>query len=424
MPSMSEVDAGGEASERALAAWPEGEVWFRGLLRPGAVPWHDEALLETIPPEAAGSYGVRVGERVRVDGTDYEAGDIVIVDTRADQERLAVQVRNARAWLFPWYSRFVPDSLLRPHRRPVDLADYRRQFTARFWNALLMTLGLGAAAIYFADSGMIFLIFAVMWGLYPLVEAGMALTRRVDRLSVEELNVRLVNFEFFRRWIATRKSPLVIVSVSVLAILFVAQMWVGLDPSIEAAALVRERVLENGEWWRVVTTGLLHGSALHVAFNGFALYTIGRILAALVSASFLSFVFLLSVVCGSLASLWLSPGGASVGASGGILGCLGFLLVTTWKFRGTIPGFLEANLIQSILVLAIFGLVGNRFIDNAAHGGGLVAGILVGLLMYPALKLNVPKAGLPVRVLSFFSFTILAAAVAWIARIFLLAGTA
>lgn len=424
MPAMRDADTGGEASERALAAWPEGEVWFRDLLRPGEVPWHDENLLEVVPPDAAGSYGVKLGEGVRVDGRDHDAGDIVRVDTRADQERLAAEVMNARAWIFPWYARLVPDSLLRPHRRPVDLADYRRQFTGRFWNALLMTLGLGGAAVYFADSGMIFLVFAVMWGLYPLVESGMALTRRVDRLSVGELNARLVNFEFFRRWLAARKSPLVIVSVTLLALLFVAQMWVGLDASIDAAALVRERVQENGEWWRVVTTGLLHKDLWHIAFNGFALYTIGRILAALVSASFLSFVFLLSVVCGSLASLWLSPAGASVGASGGILGCLGFLLVTTWKFRGTIPGFLEANLIQSILVLAIFGLVGNRFIDNAAHGGGLVAGVLVGLLMYPALKLSPPKAGLPVRVLSFFSFTILAAAVVWIARIFLLAGSA
>ncbi len=416
MNESSEVEDGRVLDP--LAAWPDGEVWFREYLDKDRAPWLDENLFSPVPVEAAGQYGLRMNERTRVDGATYEAGEIVVVESRRDLLRLASNLPKVGEWIFPWYGRAVPDVLLNPHQHRISLADYRREFTNRFWSALLKTLALGAVAYYLGEGGMIFLVVAVMWGLHPLVEAGMALTRRPDRLAVSELNSRLVNFECFRRWIAARKSLPLLIGVIVIVLLFVGQTLVGLDRTIQGAALVRAEVMDQGEWWRLVTTGLLHGSFLHLLFNATALYSLGRILAALLSASFIALVFLLSVVIGSLASLWLSPGEASVGASGGILGCLGFLLVTTWKFRGTIPGFLETNLIQSILVLTIFGLVGSKFIDNAAHAGGLITGVALGLLMYPALKLAPRRISIPVRLGSVLSLAVLAAGVAWIGWIF------
>jgi len=170
---------------------------------------------------------------------------------------------------------------------------------------------------------------------------------------------------------------------------------------------VRERVLEDGEWWRVVTTGLMHGNVIHILFNGMALYSLGRVLVALVSPAFLSFVFLFTVVTGSLSSLWLGPGVPSVGASGGILGCLGFLLVVTLKFKKELPGYLRANLVQATIVVAVFGALGNKFIDNAAHAGGLLGGIALGLLACPWMRLA-PGSTRPVfRVLSGVSIVIL-----------------
>lgn len=417
MNAGAEVGGGANWEENWLDAWSEGEVWFRRDLEERNLPWMREELLPAVPVEAQGHYGLRVDQRVRVDGVTYEPGETVVVDSRRDLLRLAGEV-GGREWIFPWYPRFVPSSLLMPLRRRISLTDYRREHLGRFGVALAKTLGLGAAWHFLGELGFIFLILAVMWGLYPLVDAVMALMRRVDRLSVAELNSRLVNFEFFRRWIAARKSPPVLVGVVVLGLLFVAQILVGVDRSILAAALVREEVLPGGEWWRVVTTGLLHGSALHVAFNGFALHSLGRILTALLGAPLLGFVFLFAVVLGSLASLEFSPAAASVGASGGILGCLGFLLVAAWKFRGIIPGYLGSSLIQTILVLAIFGLVGNEFIDNAAHAGGLLAGIGLGWIMFPALRLDAGRPGLLVRALSLSSLLVLVAGVGWIGWVF------
>ena len=119
-----------------------------------------------------------------------------------------------------------------------------------------------------------------------------------------------------------------------------------------------------------------------------------------------------SVVTGSLASLFLGQAPASVGASGGILGCLGFLIVVTRKFRDQLPDYLRANLIMSCVVIAIFGLMGSQFIDNAAHAGGFIGGVVLGELLYSQLKLVPGSTRKSIGLVSIISVTILLAGVA------------
>lgn len=397
-----------------LNDWPEGKVWFRDFI-PFGMPWGRESLLPEVPEIAKGSYGVRVGAYTKIGGERYEPGQVVVVETEDEFQRLFSALGSVTDFIFPWFERMIPVSLMVPHRQQVDLASYRHDLQARFLKALLVTIGLVAAAYYFPDLMMLALLGAAFYGLFPLVESAGAWVRRVDRFSVGELNCRMVNHEFFRRWILDHKTGRLKAALGVMVAVFLGQFLVGTDLSIEAAALVRERVIDGGEWWRVVTTGLMHGNVIHILFNGMALYSLGRVLVALLSPAFLSFVFLFSVVTGSLASLWIGPAESSVGASGGILGCLGFLLVVTGKFRTSLPGFLRASLIQSTFVLAIFGLLGSKFIDNAAHAGGLAGGIALGMLFYPGLKLAPTESKFGFRLLSWLSVAVLAAAVGKIA---------
>ncbi len=397
-----------------LGGWKPGEVWFRGLI-PREQPWGEEAFLDEVPDSAKGSYGVKVGATISLDGQRYEPGEIVIVDSRADFERLLPGLGTATDLVFPWYDRFVPAGLAAPHTRRVDGEGYRADVKKRLLKALLLSAGLIAAGFYLPEFRMLALLMATMYGLFPLVEAAMAWFQRVDRLPVEELNRRLVNFEFFRRWLVTRRSRLLKVGVGILVAVFLGQMLAGLGPSIEMAALVKERVKVDGEWWRLITTGLMHGSILHILFNGMALYNLGRVMLALVNPALLSLVFLFTVVTGSLASLYLGPDQPSVGASGGILGCLGFLLVVTGKFRSVLPGFLRASLIQSTIVVSIFGLLGAAFIDNAAHAGGLVGGVALGLVMAPWMRLAPTVSKPAARILSALSLSVLALGVAKVA---------
>tara|TARA_R110000850_G_scaffold60079_12_gene138196 strand:- start:4357 stop:5238 length:882 start_codon:yes stop_codon:yes gene_type:complete len=288
----------------------------------------------------------------------------------------------------------------------------------------MLTVGLLTFGFLKPEFLMMAIIGVAMFGLFPLVESSMAWFRRVDQFSIDELNKRLVRNEFFRLWVMRQPTGMLKVAVGILGLIFVGQMVFDaqnpvsgprIPDSIMRAALVPQAVEENGEWWRIVTTGLMHGSIPHILFNGMALYSLGRVIVALVSPSLLNIVFLATVITGSLASLWLGQAPASVGASGGILGCLGFLMVVTQKFKNELPGYLRANLIQSCIVISIFGLLGSQFIDNAAHAGGFIGGLVLGQIFYPFLQL-VPGETRPlIRGLSVVSLAILAGGIVKIA---------
>ena len=93
----------------------------------------------------------------------------------------------------------------------------------------------------------------------------------------------------------------------------------------------------------------------------------------------LLFSYLLSILVGSYFSyFFLSAGKYSVGASGGIMGLLGFLLVFEILHPKLAPKPARRRLVAAIVMVAIIGLAGYQFIDNAAHAGGLLAGMAYG----------------------------------------------
>ena len=402
---------------RLLDFWKEGDVWFLDWIRRDR-PWGDEKLLEEVPEGAGGSYGVKVGEYVKLDGQSYEPGQVVVVETREELRQLVGGMSKVEGLIFPWFDRIVTPGLWLPHLNKIDFARYREENGKRFGKALAITLGLAALGFYQPQFLMPALLGAVFFGLFPLVDSGMAWLRRVDRLSVSDLNSQLVNNELFQIWIAERPTGLLKIAVGILVVVFAGQFYVdssGGNSSLQGAALVRDSVLNGGEWWRLVTTGLMHGSIPHILFNGMALFSLGRVIVALVSPSLLGIVFLLTVITGSLASLALGNAPVSVGASGGILGLLGFLLVVTHKFKRPLPGYLQASLIQSTIVVAIFGLLGARFIDNAAHAGGLIGGVILGMICFPWMRLAPPKTRPIVLFLGWVSVAVLLAGVVKIA---------
>jgi uncharacterized membrane protein YqgA involved in biofilm formation len=88
-----------------------------------------------------------------------------------------------------------------------------------------------------------------------------------------------------------------------------------------------------------------------------------------------------------LASLWWhSEGVNSAGASGAIFGLYGVFLALL--FTNLIPKQTRSSLLQSIGVFVVFNLIYGTTagVDNAAHIGGLVSGLIIGFVFYPLLK--------------------------------------
>lgn len=413
---------GGESrfdrEERSISEeWAKDRVWFQALI-PEELPWGDEALFEALPESAQGCFGIKVNEYAYLDGQRYQPGNYITVGSVAEIGRLLGSVKKVSGILVPWYDRLIPMALWTPYQHRVDVNDYRSKVKRRFFSSLAITVGFGAVAYFKPEFLMMALLGAVICGLNPLVESVMAWFRKVDQFSVTDLNEKLVKTVLFSLWVVKQPTKILKIALGVLVLVFAGQLWLDHNlpptpyaPSVQSAALIKDAVLSDGEWWRIVTAGLMHGGPAHIFFNGFALFNLGRVLVALVSPSLLSIVFLVSVITGSLCSLYWGQAPASVGASGGILGCLGFLLVVTHKFREELPGYLRGNLIIASVVIAIFGLLGSSFIDNAAHAGGFAGGVALGQVFRSSLALAPANTGPVVKGVSWVCVSILSAGV-------------
>jgi membrane associated rhomboid family serine protease len=93
-------------------------------------------------------------------------------------------------------------------------------------------------------------------------------------------------------------------------------------------------------------------------------------------------VFLFSAVAGGEASARFLNA-TSVGASGGLMGWLGFLLVFETLHAKLVPRSSRRRLLGGVAMTALIGLVGYKFIDNAAHFGGLLAGMAYAGIVFP-----------------------------------------
>jgi membrane associated rhomboid family serine protease len=155
-------------------------------------------------------------------------------------------------------------------------------------------------------------------------------------------------------------------------------------------------MFRQGEYWRILTGAALHGGVLHLFFNSYALYVLGRLTELLSNRAHLAIVFLLSVVSGGILSLLFIPDTPSVGASGGIVGLLGYMTVYGYKRRKLLPeGFLK-NMLFNIGFIAFIGLFLMDKIDNFGHLGGLFTGLVYGLLQIPGDLYEDPREVRPV----------------------------
>ncbi len=140
----------------------------------------------------------------------------------------------------------------------------------------------------------------------------------------------------------------------------------------------------SGEWWRLFTSTFLHFGVLHVGLNMWALRDGGSVAERLLGNWTLLFVYILAGIAGSATSLAWNPNANSAGASGAVFGVYGALLAYVLNRRNGVP-FTVMREIRFALVLflgysIVVGLTASM-IDNAAHFGGLVAGVIGALTL-------------------------------------------
>lgn len=163
-------------------------------------------------------------------------------------------------------------------------------------------------------------------------------------------------------------------------------------------------VLVYGQWWRLVTAMFVHIGLLHLLANMWCLWNLGLLGEPLVGAWGLFGAYLLTGVAGNLLSVAAHPGvnGADAilgaGASGAIFGLAGVLIVLLGSQYLPLAPADRRVLRRDVIWFAVLNFVlavgvnsshMSLRIDNAAHLGGFIGGLLLALPMVP--KIGAPR---------------------------------
>lgn len=281
------------------------------------------------------------------------------------------------AWLVPSLRRRARADLW--HNLRVDV-EMLLLGVAYLWYAMWWARRHGQAAALPSLYLAMFLIFVIV----PSVQDAWALIRL--RRSSGYLSDQASSLRY-GVWLGGRRIVATYFVAAALVAVWAAQVVVGAhgslftidtESAVEAAGLKPHN--GSGGAWRLLTAEMLHGHWLHFGLNLLSLLAIGRLVEVHASPVYLPTVFLVSALTASIASLYLAPGTPSIGASGAIMGLVGFLAVLAYRRRQVLPrGFLKA-ISLSIALTAGAGLVAHQVVDNAAHFGGLIGGIAMGFV--------------------------------------------
>jgi rhomboid protease GluP len=171
-------------------------------------------------------------------------------------------------------------------------------------------------------------------------------------------------------------------------LIFLLMMAVG-HGNIDAVAILFgakvNTLIQQGQWWRLLTPIFLHGSLLHVVSNSLSLIWFGSGIERLYGARKYLLIYFVAGVAGNIASYIHMPA-LSLGASGAIFGLVGAGLMFPIRFRSLLPANAPSRILGQIWPIAAINLfIGftTPSIDNWAHMGGLAGGALVALFLIP-----------------------------------------
>jgi membrane associated rhomboid family serine protease/Tfp pilus assembly protein PilF len=142
----------------------------------------------------------------------------------------------------------------------------------------------------------------------------------------------------------------------------------------------------SGQWWRLLACVFIHGGLVHIAFNMWCLWNLGRLAESVYGHWTFAVVYLIAGLGASLGSLiWhASSPVASVGASGAIFGIAGALISSFYLGEFSMPRAAISGMLRSVVSFVAYNLFFGAMIggiDNSAHVGGLLMGLLLGALI-------------------------------------------
>ncbi len=211
-------------------------------------------------------------------------------------------------------------------------------------------------------------------------------------------------------------APATYLLVAINCLVFLAMVFRGVSPGSPTVDQLMAwgannagSVLIDGQWIRIVTAMFVHVGILHLATNMWCLWNLALLAEPLMGSAGLVAVYILTGAAGNLLSTFVSwilyhnaPGGpvfpAGAGASGAVFGISGALIVLLKSNRLPVPPdelkrlrksviyFAALNLVLGLSISAGTTVIGSGIhIDNMAHVGGFVCGLVFAIPMVPRI---------------------------------------
>ncbi|SDR31410.1 rhomboid protease GluP [Paraburkholderia fungorum] len=218
------------------------------------------------------------------------------------------------------------------------------------------------------------------------------------RMTPEFAAQRIAHKTYRQRLLALTPVPRATYALVVLNVLVLIAMGVsGINVLMPDAAEVARwgtnlgAYTLNGEPWRLFTAIFVHFGLQHLVGNMIVLFMLGRTTERLYGSLRFLALYVFAGLIGSIASVLTHPGLNSAGASGAIFGVAGALLIFVLVYRRQLPPSEAARLRTSMWIFILYTLY-NGFrhsqVDNAAHLGGLIGGLVIGALLARPLELD------------------------------------
>lgn len=182
-----------------------------------------------------------------------------------------------------------------------------------------------------------------------------------------------------------RKAPVTMALLVMIAIVFAFEVLTKAyesDEMMVAMGAIVPGLVQRGELWRLITSMFLHGGWLHWLANSWALYQLGTLYEVLFGSKRFALIYFSTGIIAGVASSMYNHGPA-VGASGAIFGILGAFIFSIRRS----PLYRHQPWTRGLIGQLVFWIVVNiaigyslPFIDNVAHIGGLISGLLMGLI--------------------------------------------
>lgn len=209
-----------------------------------------------------------------------------------------------------------------------------------------------------------------------LKEKGMNLFLKItDEITKKNEETSLKAEDVFKK-----KKPIITSFIIALNIILFLLMYILGNGSEDAYTLVNfganvREFVRAGEYYRLITCSFLHIGIFHLLCNMYCLYVVGSQIESFYGKVKYILIYLVSTLCGSILSIATSSS-ISAGASGAIFGLFGSLLYFGYHYRVYLGSVLKSQLIPLIILNLGLGFI-LPGIDNAAHIGGLIGGVLI-----------------------------------------------